>query len=299
MAMRFKFASLIVFALAVLFDKFFMFAKHSRTLSPINPFANDPYDAIGSIAMIVGTLLALLCLFRAFQPGQKQPALPLRVVILVRAQIAIIAGVLVALGGDLAAMLRNLSEWTSKPAAVELLALMAGMVATALTVLFFVRRTVKGIPPGDARGETKRASAVVLACIVVLVLYPEQMIRNVPLHFLTIFLGFVIFLAPVSALAVAVLPYEMTAPRIEASTPRFFLPSWMQWGVVAIIGLAAGSFPLFGEMFVERGSSAAASIPLNRVLIVCAAYLGSGLSALLLAFAFLGKPLGLFRRVLN
>jgi hypothetical protein len=56
---------------------------------------------------------------------------------------------------------------------------------------------------------------------------------------------------------------------------------------------------LLGEMLEESGSRAASSIPLSRLGIVSLVFLGSGMSALRLAFAFLGRPLGLVRKVSN
>ena len=64
--------TLIVFGLAIVFWWSFMFAKHDPHLRSIIPFGSDPYDAVGSFGIIVGMLIALLSVVRAFRPYPKQ-----------------------------------------------------------------------------------------------------------------------------------------------------------------------------------------------------------------------------------
>jgi hypothetical protein len=56
--------------------------------------------------------------------------------------------------------------------------------------------------------------------------------------------------------------------------------------------VAIGAFVLVQELF----SDGAANAPLRQVLLVSAVFIGAGASCLLVAFAFLKKPLGLFQR---
>ena len=56
------------FALALLFYGFFDASKHVRSFAQNNPFAADPYDAIGSFAVQVALFLGLLSMLRAFRP---------------------------------------------------------------------------------------------------------------------------------------------------------------------------------------------------------------------------------------
>jgi hypothetical protein len=78
--------------------------------------------------------------------------------------------------------------------------------------------------------------------------------------------------------------------RISGARLRPGSKSWIQWSAVAILGISVGVFALMGEMFGENEGSG----PLLRNLIVSAFFVGSGTAALLIAFAFFKKPLGLF-----
>lgn len=296
MARKHRLASLVVAVLAVLFDGFFIFVKHNPALSRVIPFANDPYDAIGSMAFIVGTLLALLCLFRAFWPPRPRPSDPLRLIFLARAQVAVAMSVLVVLQADMIAMVRHISEWKGA-SAPELLLLIAGMAAASFAVLALAGGTVRHLTISGTRHEAIRAAVALVVCIVALALYPEHIIRSTPLHFLTILAGDVIFFASVSALTSAALLFEISESRPSISARRFFSSPWIQWSAVTILGLAAGACALLGEMYGEGGHTGFASIPPSRIMIVFAMFLGSGASGLLVAFAFLRRPLGLFRKV--
>lgn len=220
MTLRHKLTALAALAFAVLFNQFFMFTKHEPSLAAIIPFADDPYDAIGSMAMIISALLAVLSLFRAFRPHRTGTPTVLSKVFLARIQIAVPLSVLVALGADGLAMARHLSVWTGKPATGELLALLAGMAAISLALLFLIRVSVRGIGFRVMQNESRRAIAVVLVCGATLALFPENVIQNVSLHFLTIIVGFVLFFAPQSALIVALLPYDAAETQIEGASPH-------------------------------------------------------------------------------
>ena len=207
--------------------------------------------------------------------------------LIARTQIAVPLSVLVALGSDAVAMLRHPAEWIGKAATVELLALLAAMAALSIAVLLVVRASVLGII-NSARHRTQ----ILLLCIAALALFPEKVIQNVSLHFMAILLGFVILIAPQSALAVALLPYTVAEKRINAEPSRLFSRPWMQWCFIALLGMAVGACALLAEVFERGGGSVAPA----RILLVSSVFLGAGTSGLLIAFAFLKKPLGLFRK---
>jgi hypothetical protein len=94
---RLRINALIVLVLALLFTFFFDFTKHNPYLAPINPFAEDPYDAIGSFAMQAVFVLGILSLFRAFRPAGKTQPSGDRKLFLYRTQIALVLCVLVTL----------------------------------------------------------------------------------------------------------------------------------------------------------------------------------------------------------
>ena len=290
MGAKFKVNALAVLALAAAFCYFFMFTKHDPSLAVIIPFGEDPYDSLGSFCLIISGLLAILSLFRAFRHNRVGPPSALRKAFLARTQLAVPLGVLVTLGADGIAMARHTTEWAGRPSTTRLLALVAGMAALSIAVLMLVRRSARGVELPVTRNQARRAGIVVLVSTSVLTIFPEDIIRSVALHFLTIVLGFALIAAPQAALAVAILPFDTADMRISGARPRSGSKSWIQWSAVAILGISVGVFALMGEMFGENEGSG----PLLRNLIVSAFFVGSGTAALLIAFAFFKKPLGLF-----
>jgi uncharacterized membrane protein YidH (DUF202 family) len=186
--------------------------------------------------------------------------------------------------------------WLGKPAGVQLVALMAGMAALSISDLYLIHSTVRGVAStASTQRGWQRAALACLVSGVALALFPEQIIQNVALHFLTILTGFAFFFVPLSALTVAFFPLDKATVAMEGNTPQTRLSKWMQWGAVAVFGFAIGAFSLEREIFGEGKIN----VPEDKLLIVCSVFIGAGMSGLLMAFAFLKKPLGLFRKELN
>lgn len=289
------FNALAVLALAVVFNQFFSYTKHAPALATIIPFSEDPYDAVSSIGMILSCLLAVLSVFRVIRLHIAQSSSAPGRLLIARTEIAVALSVLVALGSDGVAMLRHPAQWIGKPATVVLLVLWAAMAALSIAVLLSVRASVRGILSTGGhrmRNPWNRATAVLLFSIAALALFPENAIQSTPLHFLAIVLGFILLLAPQSALAVAFLPYAATETQISEEPSRLFSKPWMQWSFIALLGLAVGTCALLAEVFERAGGG----VPPARILLVSSIFLGAGTSGLLIAFAFLKEPLGLFRK---
>lgn len=267
-----------------------MFTKHDPQLRTIIPFGEDPYDAVGSFCMIFSILLAALCLLRAFRLYRRRRTTPLAQAFLARAEAAIPAGILIAMMVDAIAMARHPSQWAGKSAAHELIALVAGMAAISLVVLSLLSKS-KESGRTNVDCHVGRAILVGLASSVVLALFPESLMQSIPFHLLAIVLGFLLIVVPLQDAVVALVPlpvYENTMERAsEQATRRPFL----QWIGAALGGAAIGAIALAGEIFGE-GSGTMLAI---QVLVVSAIFVGSGMAALLVGFAFFRKPLGLFR----
>ena len=63
-----KTMSFFVFLLTIFFLAFFDNSKNIPLLAVVNPFAEDPYDAVGSFGIQLAFFAALLSLIRAFRP---------------------------------------------------------------------------------------------------------------------------------------------------------------------------------------------------------------------------------------
>jgi hypothetical protein len=169
-----KAASIGVLALAALFTYFFFTAKHDPALAAASPFANDPYDAVGSAGFQLALFAALSALARAFRPGARQPITVLR-----GGAVSILA-MEVTLLGDLIALGRNAGQWPSAPGRPVLAALTGGLALVGLLAgglwLWLARRAgahIWGRWP-------VRAPVVFGAGLLTLGLYPPDWGRTLP-----------------------------------------------------------------------------------------------------------------------
>lgn len=289
-AIRPKLVALADTGLAALFYLFFMFTKHDPQLRTIIPFGEDPYDAVGSFCMIFSILLAALCLVRAFRPYRKRRPTPLTQTFLARAEAAIPAGILIAAWVDAIAMARHPSQWVGKSATAELAALVAGMAAISLLVLFPVHKITE-FGRTNLDGHAWRAIFVGLSSSVVLFFFPESLMHSIPFHLFAIVLGFLLIAAPQQAAVVALVPLPVYENTMEPASEHETRRAWTQWIGAALAGAAIGAFAVAGEILNEDSGK----MPVIQMLMVSAIFVGSGMAALLVGLGFFKKPLGLFR----
>jgi hypothetical protein len=286
-----KRSALIVFGLAILFWWSFMFAKHDPRLRGIIPFGDDPYDAVGSFGAIVGMLIALLSLVRAFRPYRKQPPTHAQRLYLVRSQEAVVLTVLVTLLADAIAMARHPSLWANAVSSRELIILLCGLAVIALAVHLLIRNSLALV--ADSRSTAwGRVVLSALSVTFVLAVYPEQLIQRTSTHLLTVVVGALVLFAPMRVQLVSLVPHERDEESTVATPPGTkALTSWHRWGIVVVVGIAIGGLAFLGEL--SEGSGA---MPLTHLLFVASVFVGLGLAGLLIAYAFLGPALGLGSR---
>jgi hypothetical protein len=87
------------------------------------------------------------------------------------------------------------------------------------------------------------------------------------------------------------LPYDTGEFRVGDLVRAGRFSRWIQWASITALGIAIGASILMMEIFAEGNTG----LPFRRILLLSAIFIGAGTSALLIAFAFLRKPLGLFR----
>jgi hypothetical protein len=280
-----------VFVVAVVFYWFFMFCKHDAALSKIIPFGDDPYDAVGSFAIIIGILAALLSLFRAFRPYPPNGASIENRVYLVRAQTCVVLTVFITLVADAVAMGRHASMWKSSPERNELILLLAGMAIVAISVESLIRRSAKEIVPARVATAWIRAVSVSLVAVLLLALYPERLINGIATHLLTVVVGALILFVPMRPLLTALVPYEPGSAVGEAAAGKRGFLRRNRWGIVLLIGVILGVFYFAGEMSEGTGG-----MSIRRIVFVGAVFVGLSTIGLAIAYTFLGIPLGLGRR---
>src|SRR5579883_2764673 len=172
MPTRLKMNAVAVLALAVLFHWVFMFMKHDAELSQIIPFGEDPYDAVGSYADVIGMLITLLSLFRAFRPYRKHPPAASQQRYLLRTQTVVVLMVFITLAADVIAMARHPAMWFGERH--ELLTVLGGTALATLIVQLLLNSTRSYSQ--SARGWGRPIAACLLASITLCV-YPEQFIN--------------------------------------------------------------------------------------------------------------------------
>ena len=277
--------SLIIVGLAALFYWSFMFMKHDPALRDVIPFGVDPYDAVGSFGVIIGMLIALLSLVRAFRPYRTHPPSSAQRLYLVRAQMAVVLSILITLVADAVAMARHTSAWMQAASRIELLILLACVATITVAVGALVRRSVKP----DA-GSWTRATVISLVSVLLLVVYPEQLIGKTTTHLLTVLVGDLLLFVPLRALLTAIVPDDAQRIGVSASSSG---KSLYGWGLVTLVGIVIGALLFVAEMTEGGGGSAPR---LAQLMLIACVFVGLATMGLLIAYAFMGGPLGLWRR---
>jgi hypothetical protein len=278
--------AVIVCGLAALFYWSFMFAKHDPGLRSVIPFGEDPYDAVGSFGVVVGMIIALISLVRAFRPYHQSPPSTAQRVYLVRSQAAVVLGVLITLAADTVAMVRHPHMWIGAASRNVLVALIGGLAAATVAVQLLICASQRELPePGSKRG--KRAGIASLLAILILVLYPEQLINRTPTHLLTIVAGAFLLFAPMRLLLTALVPYKAEEAPTEMPAHSRFSSLKHRWGIVLLGGVLLGAFTLAGEMTEGGGAP-----PLRRLMFVASVFISLWIAGFSIAYVFLGEPLG-------
>lgn len=280
MAARLRRNAIIVCGLTLFFTWAFFFAKHDPALRSIIPFGDDPYDAVGSFAVIASVLLALTSFVRAFLPGLVGRSAA--AIYVLRAQAAVAFCVLVTVTTDMVAMGRHPSMWMGSAGQKSLLLLLAALLASSFAVLALVRNPQKPA----TRGRSTQAAGVWLSSLVLLSVYPEKLILGITGHLFTIVLADVLLFAPVALLVRAWLPSTPEISNRSGDKKRSRI-RYLPFTIAAATGLVIGAVAFLAEMSEGGGAP-----PLGKLLFVASVYLGLGMIGLLIGYASLGRLVG-------
>jgi len=171
--------ALLAFLMAVLFWVVFDFTKHNPIFADINPFANDPFDAVGSFGVLLAPVAALLALLGCFQPHPHgfTPAQLQRY--LNQAGISLLA-VIVSLLADAIALLRAPSAWSEFSAGWMLVGLL--LIFLPILLLAFWRLVVllSSILPVNSGQRILPVLLILLISSLALALFPDHWLKGVP-----------------------------------------------------------------------------------------------------------------------
>lgn len=326
MPKQLKVSACLTFVLAMLFYLFFQISKHNAALAHVNAFADDPYDAVGSFSTQLAVFTALLSLVRAFRPYQSKETLDGQKLLLLRSEYLCVLSVTMTLVADVIAMIRHPTLWIGLPAGQLLAMLVGGLALVTAFVGWLLSRSTRTIVSSPAQHGWTRAIVISTVSILILALYPENWRQSIFGALLTILVGMILFIVSVWAWEMAISPSLETqgedfiddltsvyrwlkahvgpfvvlftvfekvrdVPFIH-SVLRWLNPRKHTWSLPILIGIVMGGLLVLAEAFGE-GS---APHQIGRFAIIAAVFISLECFGVLLGYAFLAKPLELFRR---
>jgi hypothetical protein len=138
-----RLASVGSLILTSLFVIFFDRAKHDPGLVPVNPFAEDPYDAVGSFGIQLGLACAMLAVLRAFRTDLKTESLYNRYTYTLRAMAVAQLAIIVTMLADSAALARYSPMWSQSSPGKILIACTGGLFLLASGFCAYLVRLAK------------------------------------------------------------------------------------------------------------------------------------------------------------
>ncbi len=207
MPISFKPTVLIVLFLAVAFCVFFFVVKDVPSLAHVNPFAEDPFDAVGGFGVQLTLFTALLSLLRTFVPRLGSSISASQKLLVIRGCTVSVQSVAVTLAAYVVAMIRYPSLWLFSPEGKVLALLVAGM--TVLAALTAWRIDLLAYNAGLSSDYPARRMALInsLAGVLILGIYPPEWHQGILGSVLTAMLGVVVLLTLTWSLAAALSPH--------------------------------------------------------------------------------------------
>lgn len=323
---RLKVNAFFTLVLAVLFYAFFQISKHNAALAQVNPFAEDPYDAVGSFGVQFALFAGLLSLVRAFRPYQSSDVLKNQELLLLRGEYLLCLSVMITLAADIVALIRHPSVWLSSPAGYLLAALTGGLALLAALVIRLIHYSMQNTSAVSSRNAWTRAISITIVSILILTIYPENWRQSTHGELFTVLVGIAFLFVPLWAIGIAISPYPGTffEDCIDDFTAVYYwlkahagpfvifcsflekiavwsfvhkVLSWLNprkhsWNFVILLGIVMGIVLVLGEMLGEGGG-----LPqVGKLVFVAAIFISLESAGVLLGYALLAKPMGLFRQ---
>ena len=298
----------------VLFDR----AKHDPDLACVNPFALDPYDAVGSFGVQIALAAGVLSALRAFRPAVPGESFAVRQTFILRAIGVSQVAVAVTMIADIAAMALAPSMWYGTPAGQILVMLAGALLVVPLVLCALLIRIARR--SGRCSQNPLRSPRIVpfVILMALLVLYPPPWREGIAGALLTAGFGIVVLLVSVALLSQVMFPCpdvpevdllddlgiicrriisrgERRVGKASRREPYSAVvdrinPRIHPWRLVVLLSMGTGLLLAFAEFAAEgpaRGS--------GRALLVIAVFLVLETGGVCLGYSLLRKFLGLFR----
>ena len=310
--------------MATLFMLLFQRAKHDPGLASVNPFAEDPYDAVASFGVQIGFVCAMLSALRAFRTDLKTESLYSRYTYTLRAigvsQLAIIVTML----ADLVALVRYSVLWNPSHGVDFLVVSTGGMLLLASGFCLYLIR-IANRRNVCSKNPLRRPQIIpFLILLGLLGIYPGGWRDGIAGAILTALAGLVFLFFSVALLSKAMFPCpdvpekdliddlygicQTLKPRsgflvrLTDSAERSARTTWLgniidmfnprkhEWNLLALMAILAGVSLAFAETFSEGSSR-----DVGRALLVAIVYIVLESAGVFLGYALLKRFLGLIR----
>jgi hypothetical protein len=320
-----RLASVGSFLLTALFVIFFDRAKHDVGLVQANPFAEDPYDAVGSFGVQLGFACSILAVLRAFLTDLRTESLYNRYTYTIRAMAVSQLAIIVTMLADFVALARFSSMWNHSPEGSLLIVFTVGLfVLGSGFCLYLIRLAVRR---GVCSQNPLRPRQTVLLLIVLglLGIYPGSFRDRMAGAILTAAFGMVLLFYSVALLSKAMFPCPDVPEKdliddlvgicqnlkpqsgyiaraiafIENGPPSsrlkrivaLFNPRKHEWNLLALTAILGGFSLALAEIFDESTSRG-----VDQALLTATVYIVLESAGIFLGYALLRRFLGLVRQ---
>jgi hypothetical protein len=294
-------AACLTTAAALGLTAFFFAAKHRVGLVRLAPFAEDPYDAVGSFGFqlaLVAALISLLRGARRYGPGGVPAP---QATLVLRGSITALLAVFVTIQADAVALLRHPRVWAHSPIGSTLT---LGLVIVALTSLSgaaLLAMAIRLVAP-ESRSAWMRGLAIVAVSVALLAVYPETWrLAGLVGAIGTVFAGMAVLFAEVWALTEAVAPLtelqredlldDLGAVFRRGAAAPSRVTRWLRERPWRVAGIAAvvGGVGLAASQAIGEGLPSGA----GRAVLVLGVFTGLEAAAILFGYAFFRRSLAL------
>lgn len=253
----------------------FLIARHSLVALRLGPLRLDPCDAVNAFSVLAIFVIAAGFPMRRLLPAWRARSLAERQILLIRSQQAVVLAVFLNVAAALVGLGRHSTDWANAPIRNDVLFAVGSLALACITAQVTTAATWRTLA-GSRMLRGKRVVVILTLVIAILTFCPEWPIcsHSVMAHALTVACGAMIVLVPMR-----ILLCDIGADR---GLPCGRWPVPREW-VSLTVGILLGWVGFLPAIFT--GQKGSGHIPVAAMTV----------GGLLLAYAFLGSPLGLTR----
>jgi hypothetical protein len=319
-----RLASVAALFLAVLFITFFDRAKHDVGLVRVNPFSEDPYDAVGSFGVQLGFACSILAVVRAFRTDLKTESLHNRYTYTLRAMAVSQLAIIVTMLADSVALARFSSMWNHSAEGNLLIVFTGELFVLASGFCLYLIRLANRRDVCSQNPLRPRQTVLLLIVLGLLGIYPGGFRDGMAGAMLTAAFGMVLLFYSVALLSKAMFPcpdvperdliddmvgiLQTLKPRsgyiarviasIENGPPSstlrrmvdLFNPRKHEWNLLGLIAILVGLSLALAEIFSDGTSRG-----VGQAVLTATVYIVLESAGVFLGYALLKRFLGLVR----